>query len=249
MESNNPEAKFRRFPADYSGMKREEAVFAKMLDPYGVQREYWMDILSPLEADGTLRPVILFAHGGAFQEPCDRRQAYISHFAQKLIPAGFTVASPDYPLFHNEEDRMAFGDEYAQSGFAAEGILKAAKFLKEHAQQYHLDANQMILMGGSAGGIGGFHALCDSPDTFALFVNLWGAPETIPDVSGFPPVYSIHGTDDALVPYEREIPLQKKLEEHGIPHVLHTIEGAGHTPIPQAMQNLPALLAFIRRHL
>lgn len=244
---SNPEAQFRRYPPDYTGIRVEEPVFASLSDPYGQVRDCRMDILTPETAGEAPRPVICFVHGGGFLQPCDRKQAYISYFAQKLLPAGYTLAVPDYPLFENADDLAAAGDEYAQSRYAAGAIHQAAAWLRAHAGEYHLDTRKMVLMGGSAGAIGAFRALAEAPDEFAVFVNLWGAPEVVPDVRRFPPVYSVHGTADALVPYDREPPLQQALAAAGIPHELYTIPGAGHTPIPQALEHLPRILAFIRR--
>ncbi len=246
---NNPEEAFRRYPPDYSGIHMEEPVFAEMEGPCGRVQPCQMDILTLEGAPDAPLPVICFVHGGGFLQPCNRKQAYISYFAQKLLPAGYALAVPDYPLFETEEELNATGDEYAQSRYAAEGIHRAAAFLREHAAEYRLDTRQMILMGGSAGAIGAFRALAEAPAEFALFVNLWGAPARVPDVRGFPPVYSVHGTADALVPYHREPPLQQALAAAGVPHALYTIEGAGHTPIPQAIKHIPVILDFIREQL
>lgn len=248
MSVQNPEGQFRRFEPDYSGIRVQEPVFAVMTDPCGRTQEYRMDILTPETAGDDPRPVICFVHGGGFLQPCDRKQSYISYFAQKLLPEGYALAVPDYPLFDSETGLAAAGDEYAQSGYAAAGIHKAAAFLRANAAAYHLDTRRMILMGGSAGAIAGFRALSEAPEEFALFVNLWGAPAAVPDVSAFPPVYSVHGTADVLVPYDREPPLQQALAAAMIPHELYTIEGAGHTPIPQALAHLPRILSFIREH-
>lgn len=245
----NPESQFRRYPPDYSGIQVEEPVFARMTGPDGRARDYQMDLLTPESAGNAPRPVICFVHGGAFMQPCDRKQAYISYFAQKLLPAGYTLAVPDYPLFETEAERDAAGDEYAQSRYAAEGIHRAAAWLRAHGAAYRLDTEKMILMGGSAGAIGAFRALAEAPDEFALLVNLWGAPERLPDVWDFPPVCSVHGTADPLVPYDREPPLQQALADAGVAHKLFTIEGAGHPPIPQALELLPDLLDFIRASL
>lgn len=245
MTFQNPEAQFRRYPPDYTGIRVQEPVFAQMTGPDGRRQPCRMDLLTPEQGADAPRPVICFVHGGGFLQPCDRKQAYISYFAQKLLPAGYALAVPDYPLFADEAALAAAGDEYAQSAYAAEGIHRAAAWLREQGAAYGLDTRRMILMGGSAGAIGAFRALAEAPGEFALLVNLWGAPERVPDVRAFPPVCSVHGTADALVPYARELPLQQALADAGVPHVLHTIAGAGHTPIPQAIALLPEILGFI----
>ena len=45
---------------------------------------------------------------------------------------------------------------------------------------------------------------------------------------GLPPVLTIHGDADPVVPYDHAVRLHAKLEEAGVPNRLHTIPGGGH---------------------
>ena len=45
---------------------------------------------------------------------------------------------------------------------------------------------------------------------------------------GLPPILTIHGDADPLVPYQHAVQLQDKLKAVGVPNELHTVAGGGH---------------------
>ena len=45
---------------------------------------------------------------------------------------------------------------------------------------------------------------------------------------GLPPILTIHGNADRLVPYQHAVQLRDKLNEAGVPNELHTVAGGGH---------------------
>jgi acetyl esterase/lipase len=69
----------------------------------------------------------------------------------------------------------------------------------------------------------------------------------------YSPTVLIHGTADTDVPYSESATMAARLKEHGVPHELVTVEGAGHgldgaKPEEIASTNEKAL-AFLQRHL
>ena len=46
--------------------------------------------------------------------------------------------------------------------------------------------------------------------------------------AGLPPTLTIHGDADPTVPYQHALALHEKLDEVGVPHLLHTVPGGGH---------------------
>lgn len=46
--------------------------------------------------------------------------------------------------------------------------------------------------------------------------------------SGLPPLLTIQGNQDELVPYEQAVKMHQKLDEYGVPNQLLTLIGAGH---------------------
>ena len=239
----NPEMKFKQYQPDYSGMQVRELPFCEMEDAAGRRQEYRLDVISR-EGNAVPSPVVFFVHGGGLLPPCDKRQTYISFFAQELTKAGYLVIAPDYPLFADEAQRQAAGSSAERCRLPAEAVHKAVEYVRSHAQELGADVERMVAIGGSAGGWTCFYAISRYPGDFKAFGNFWGVPAELPDLAHFPPVYSIHGTADALVPYALEEPLQQQLEMLGIPHRLATLEGKGHTPIPDALARMPEVLAF-----
>ena len=242
----NPEIQFKQYQPDYSGMTVTEHVYGKAADVSGMVKEYVLDVIRPENCNAVL-PAVFFVHGGGFLPPCDRRQAYISWIAKHLTAAGYAVVSPDYPIFRDEAQMKALGGESAGYSAAGTGIHLAYQFLCDHEEEFHIDRTRIAIMGGSAGAMTACYAVSEHPDHYQAFINLWGVPEILPDLSGFPPVLSVHGTADRLVPYERELPFQEKLAEQGIEHRLISLEGMDHTPLHKLDEYLPAILDLLQQ--
>lgn len=245
----NPEAQYRRYRPDYSGMTLRELTFCTMPDLSGAPLELQTDLIT-LEGPPapTPLPVVVFVHGGGFIEPNDKRQAYISRFARAFTAAGYAVLSPDYPQYADQEEMDAHGDALKAMRTAGEAVHRLYEFLSREGASLGLDAGRVALMGGSAGAMAGFYAIAGHPeDHYRMFGNLWGTPDPLPPLGGFPPVLSVHGTADPLVSFDREAPLQQALEERGVPHTLVPLEGAGHTPIGQWDQFMPPLMDLLNQ--
>lgn len=242
----NPEAQYRRYQPDYTGMDLQEIPFATLPNHRGTAALYKLDLITAPDPVEKPRPVVLFIHGGGFIQPNDKRQAYISRFARDLTAAGYAVVSPDYPVFDDEEHLAAAGGEAAGFHLAARGVHEAYVFLQQNAARLGLDANRVALIGGSAGAMAAFYAIAGYPeDRYWAFVNLWGVPDPLPSLVGFPPVYSVHGDADTLVSYKRELPVQEALAAAGIPHNLMTLPGRGHTPLMEFERFMPVILSFL----
>ena len=245
----NPEAQYRRYKPDYTGIELRELPFCTLPDHRGTQTVYKLDLITAPAPPAAPCPVVVFLHGGGFIQPNDKRQAYISLFARELTAAGYAVIAPDYPVFENEEHLAAAGGESAGYSAAARAVHEAHQFIQQNAGEFGLDAENISLIGGSAGGMTGFYAIAEYPDDrYRAFINLWGAPDPVPELAGFPPVYSVHGDADPLVTYARELPVQQALAELGISHELITLPGSGHTPLGRMDEFWPGALAFLKKY-
>lgn len=97
-----------------------------------------LDLAQPPSQAKQPRPAVVFIHGGAWSG-ADRTNG---HPLIRLLAAnGFVAVSIDYRLS-------------GQAAFPAqlEDSKCAVRFLRAHAQQYHLDPKRIGVMGGSAGG-------------------------------------------------------------------------------------------------
>lgn len=245
----NPEAQYRRYRPDYSGMTLRELTFCTMPDLFGRPSELQTDLITlDGPAPDAPLPVVIFVHGGGFIEPNDKRQAYISRFARAFTAAGYAVLSPDYPQYADQEELDTRGDALKAMRTAGEAIHRLYEFIARQGASLGLDAGRVALMGGSAGAMAGFYAIADHPaDRYRMYGNLWGVPDPLPSLDGFPPVLSVHGTADPLVPFAREEPLQQALEARGVPHSLISLAGAGHTPIGQWDLYIPSLMELLNQ--
>ena len=68
--------------------------------------------------------------------------------------------------------------------------------------------------------------------------------------AGLPPILSIHGDADAVVPYEQSVRLHKALTALGVPNELVTIKGGGHGQFKEAELEdaYERIHAFLRAH-
>jgi len=246
----NPEMEFRaKYHPDYSGLTLQEFPFARMLDFDGEEKEYRLDVITAENIQTAQRPCVFFVHGGGFLEPCDKRQAYICVFARFLTKAGYVVVSPDYPLYKDNEKLDAAGGESAAYSKAGEAIHLAYQYLRKNAVTLGIDPERIAIMGGSAGAMAGFYAIAEHSDKYRAFINLWGAPEAVPDLAGFPPTLSVHGNQDRLVSYNREMPVQSQLKALGVKCDFITLEGADHTPLLRMDDFLPQVMDWLENEL
>ena len=75
--------------------------------------------------------------------------------------------------------------------------------------------------------------------------ELSSGPPELPDLQGFPPVLSIHGTADQAVSYQNDVVIHDRLKELGIRNELITLEGSGHTPIDRFTEYGPAVVQWL----
>lgn len=99
-----------------------------------------LDLYYPPESNEQPWPVIIYIHGGSWQEGDKKTALYMPVFMD-LQADGFLIAAinyrlaPEYPFPAQIEDARC-----------------AVRFLRAHAETYHLDAGRIGVIGDSAGG-------------------------------------------------------------------------------------------------
>ncbi len=83
-------------------------------------------------------PVVLYVHGGGFTS-FDKWEG--QHWASHLLPWGYAVVSVDYRLAPEHPFPAAIAD-----------VQCAIAWVRQHASEYHLDAQHLAVAGSSAGG-------------------------------------------------------------------------------------------------
>ena len=97
-----------------------------------------MDIFLP-EGEGPF-PVIVSIHGGAFKK-CDKRDEEMILDMLHGLDKGYAVVGVNYRL-----------SQEAQFPEPVKDIKQAIRFIKDHADEYNLDKEKIVVWGGSAGG-------------------------------------------------------------------------------------------------
>ena len=198
----------------------------------------FFDLYQPAKASDHLRPLLIFAHGGAFVTG-SRKDEAVTHLCQELAERGHVCASIDYRL-------MSFPYlSFVQAGYLALQDTRAAiRYFRHHANLFEIDPDRIYIGGISAGGITAVHAGFYDADEDMLkrsveleeafgcldcvgdFQNVSSAPAgVISIVGGSPmldifdnPVPSLHiyCQEDQIVPADHGSPLLlEQLQEIG----------------------------------
>ena len=92
---------------------------------------------SPLFSAGHL-PLVVFVNGGGYRSP----KMYIRiPWLARLAERGYIVAMPQYR-----------GSDIAAFPAMVQDVRTAIRFLRSHADEFSIDPDRIVLMGGSAGG-------------------------------------------------------------------------------------------------
>ena len=105
--------------------------------PYGPCGENLLDVYCPADAEGLL-PTIISIHGGGWFYGS---KALYSHYCLRLAARGFAVVNFDY--------RLAPENKYPAP---LEDCCKVLDWVRSFGTQYHIDCNNLFLVGDSAGG-------------------------------------------------------------------------------------------------
>lgn len=241
------ELQYHTFLQEQSGLNVKEYKFAELKDFFGKKQTYFLDLILPEKRSDKKMPVVFFIHSGGFVKSCNKRQAYISLFAKELISHGYAVVSPDYPLYDTEQEMLKAGGFPSAFEICAETIHKAYRYICEHADVFSLDQNMISIMGGSAGAMAAFYAISNYQDSYHAFINLWGAPDPLPELCKFPPTLIVHGSKDTIVPCEREEAVIREFEKYKVDYKFNLLEGEGHTPLRRFHDFMPDILQIFEK--
>ncbi len=173
-----------------------------------------LDIYIPTDDTVSNRPLVLYMHGGGFQEG-QRDSKSIVKFCNRLAGYGYVVASMSYRLTRKNQPG-AFGCDCPavekQKTFAAavDDIQDATSFLIENQESFDIDPHKIILAGSSAGAEAVLIAAYEPPVIYdsepIAYAGVIGMAGAIPDTSKINKISAVpslffHGTDDNLVPY------------------------------------------------
>jgi acetyl esterase/lipase len=226
----------------------ENLPFATVTNVHGQSETLHLDIYQPQIAPAGPLPVIFWFHGGAFRPGNDKRQIYVPMFARAFAERGIVGVAPDYRVRPEPpQDYPGTIQDAVSDG------RQAVAWVTEHAAQYNIDPTRILLAGGSAGGmlvLNLVHTIADAIPGLVGVIDLWGTPgvttRMFEHVNGnSPATFVVHGTADALVPYQNSQGFVAELAQAGIQNTFLTISDAPHTPLKHFDQMVEAIAKFL----
>ena len=224
-----------------------DLAFAESRTSAGQVEALALDVYLPANDPATLRPAVLWFHGGGFAPGNDRKQIYIPRLARAFAARGLVGIAPDYRVRANGAE-----DWPGTVRDAVEDGRKALEWVRANHLAYRIDPNQIVLAGGSAGGMLACNlAALERTGALAL-VNLWGPPLPVMRIfdalePGFPPIFIAHGTADQLVPYAVSEAFVQEAAQAGVPYALMTLPGEPHTPLHRLEDIIGRVARFLAR--
>ncbi|MBP8238574.1 MAG: carboxylesterase family protein [Saprospiraceae bacterium] len=195
----------------------------------GQTQDLSMDIYAPFDLYSTgqstqKRPLLMFVHGGGF---IGGNEKAFSSLALTFAETGYVTASINYRLgvadgvtdlsqFCNHTEAV-----FAAMYRAAQDTRRAIQFLYDHADEYHIDRDNIFVLGHSAGAINVLNSgLLDDDELPFNFASQLGPLPAKPPVTAYlswagaiasldmidtgenTPIMFIHGTCDPLIAYD-----------------------------------------------
>lgn len=244
--------------------------------PYGEAAEQKVDVYTPKLASERKRPGLLLIHGGGWKD--GSRKSVIRVYGLPFLRQGFVVAAVDYRMsgvakapaavsdvlealnwFKNEAKRLNVdSNRIVVMGDSAGGHLALmAAFATKSAK---LGPTNNVAAVVNVFGPSDLGELIDGAHRQPV------AEEWIPDgpqrreiaraVSpiiyvrkGLPPVKSIHGTEDPLVPYAQTVKLTRELRAKGVDAELISVPGGKHGFDDKTWNEMiyPQVFEFLKR--
>ena len=208
--------------------------------PYGPDRNNVVDVMAPRWSAKTPRPAVLVFHGGAWANGV--REDMVNRVCRRYLEHGFVVVNAEYR-------KGAIAD-------AVEDATLALGWVAANAQHYGADPKRIVVTGESAGSHLALMASFRLADKVAAIVNFYGVTDLRPLTgesfvravlpaagiesaatslspittvrAGLPPVLSIHGDADPLIPIDQTRNLTRALQHVGNDALATYIRGGKH---------------------
>lgn len=221
------------------------------------------------------RPCVIFVFGGGFVRGTRDIERDIPYF-QFLARNGYDVVSIDYRLGMKNVSApgmIEFLKLFDKTiNIAVEDLFSATNYILDHAEEWQIDPDQIVVSGSSAGAITALQAeysICNNLDVasqlkkefnYAGVIAFAGAVFTLdgaPKWKNFSaPTLLFHGSSDNQVPYNKvslfgrgmygSKYIAEKLHDAGMPYWLYTVEYETHSMAGKPMHfNQKEILIFL----
>jgi dienelactone hydrolase len=253
----------------------------------GVVQDLIMDIYTPKGDLNTNRPLIIFAHGGyfifgdkgSFAEECEffAKSGYVAvSINYRLIDIeGDSVMTPKYAVIDAVNDMKAavryFNQEDNEFKIDSDNIFVggySAGAITSLHYAYANTVNDVLEMGGPElvdyvkvnGGLEGDSGNSGNSSKIKGVVNIAGSLHSAALLNkGEPALYSVHGTADLTVPYNKGFTgetlvetegsglIHKKAQKVGLTNLLHSMPKLDHSAFYHCDDCLVEMRSFLNR--
>ncbi len=191
----------------------------------GKSEKQLLDIYSPHADTLKKRPLVVFIHGGGFQNG-EKGKGYPLLFCYGLTKRGYVSSSINYRLGITEPHNDT--THYEAMYRAVQDAKAAIRFFRKNADKYGIDTAQIFVMGGSAGAMAALNVAYLDQNEVPSYINTaklgslegstgnegysskvkgviscWGALTDYNLINkGDAPVFFTHGTADKTVPFD-----------------------------------------------
>lgn len=232
-----------------------DQIYGTATNYLGDDQQLYFDFYEPRKDPLTLRPLVIYAHGGGFTEGT-RKWPSIKLMCERLAKEGYAVASisyrldPGFRVFESDTDKRAMTD-------AMHDMKAAIRFFKANGKKFRIDTSKIFIGGESAGAVTAMMAgYIDKQSELLKY------PKTVPDNvegnSGTPgyasgvsgvmclcglindaaaidgpensPLLWVHGSADPLVPISMATPIVEQAKAIGLEYQSIIFKGATHCP-------------------
>ena len=226
---------------------------------YGDYAENRLDIMLPRWPDSGPLPAVVVFHGGAWQR--GDRSEMRERVCRRYLSHGFLAVNVEY----RHGIRLA-----------SEDAVRAVEWFSGNAARYGADPGRIVVTGESAGAHLALIATFQSRAAVAAVINFYGIADlsTLSDAAllhdaasdqdawavttplspirqihpGLPPVLSLHGSADSIVPPDQSRLLTLRLQQVGGDAELMLIDSAGHGFSRSQLESAyGAVFDFLRR--
>ncbi len=243
---------------------------------YSLHPETVLDVMQPRAPALKNRPGVIVIHGGGWIQGDKERM--LATFCLPFVEHGFVVANVEYRLANAATAPAAVNDvmqaaKWFRDRAADYKVDPNQIVVTGNSAGGHLA--MMVGMTPDAADLGpsikvaaiiNFYGISDVPDQLQgahlqSYAVTWipeqpGRMELAKKLSpityvrkGLPPVLSIHGDADPVVPYEQSVRLTKELKAAGDQAELITVPGGQHGFPPEEMSQLwPQIFKWLKKH-
>ncbi len=222
-----------------------DITYGSAVDQSGTTVTLKLDSYVPTGDTTTMRPAIVWVHGGSF---CcgDKTSPELIDQATTFAQKGYVNVSINYRLLPSgcSAGGGVSGGCIKEIIDATDDAQAAVRFLRANATAYGIDASRIAIGGSSAGAIVAMNVAFDSADPGTSgnpgYSSAVGAAMALSgarlvgnvDAHGAPTLL-FHGTADPLVPYAWAVATQADATAAGLQSFLVTWDGEGHVPYLQ----------------